>query len=65
MNKLLRTLKLKRRAAAESLRSNPHEQSLRWTLADLQNSISAVEAVIREIDEEQEIEDSMRDMVIL
>jgi hypothetical protein len=62
MRSLLQTLKHERRKTAESLRTAPTDQSLRWTLADIQNSIAAVEAVL---DEEEPAEEDMRNLVIL
>ncbi len=62
---LLQTLQRERRKTAESLRTAPTDQSLRWTLADIQNSIAAVEAVLDEVAEEETAEKDMRDLVIL
>jgi hypothetical protein len=62
MRSLLLALKHERRKTAESLRTAPTDQSLRWTLADIQNSIAAVEAVL---DEEEPAEEDMRNLVIL
>jgi hypothetical protein len=65
MKSLLETLKRDRRTAAECLRAEPLDQSLRWTLADIQNSIAAVEAVIAELPTENKTDQDIHEMVTL
>jgi hypothetical protein len=65
MKSLLQALKHERRKAAELLRIDPADQSLRWTLADIQTSIAALEAVIADAAEEDTAVSNIRDMVIL
>ena len=65
MQSLANNLKRERRKTVEALRADPADQSLRWTLADIQNSILAVEAVIAELAQEEEEEQDARDLVIL
>jgi hypothetical protein len=65
MKSLLETLKRERREATECLRAAPTDQSLRWALSDIQNSIAAIEAVIAELPEEKPGEPDVCDVVIL